>query len=110
MGAVVDALYLSLVSLTTVGYGDITPLTPWLRIAAPVEGLLGFALLTAAVSWVLQVYPALTRRRVRRMGSVLEDALDELARVLDDQFLHVGGGTERIVDAFREDHGVDAEA
>lgn len=61
---VVDAVYLSLVSLTTLGYGDITPLTPWLRFAAPVEGLLGFALLTAAVSWVLQVYPALTRRRV----------------------------------------------
>lgn len=188
---VVDALYLSLVSVTTMGYGDITPLTPWLRIATPVEGLLGFALLTAAVSWVLQVYPALTRRRVlalrlmtlhrggaveavpsmgattaahllegvaqqveqvhvdliqyaetyyfrdqdpstslaetivhaqaltdaanrsgledvRRLGSVLEDALDELARVLDDQYLQVGGGTERIVDAFRADHGVDA--
>ncbi|WP_402373394.1 potassium channel family protein [Isoptericola rhizosphaerae] len=61
---VVDALYLSLVSVTTMGFGDITPLTPWLRIATPIEGLLGFALLTAAVSWVLQVYPALTRRRV----------------------------------------------
>ncbi|WP_402373392.1 hypothetical protein [Isoptericola rhizosphaerae] len=42
------------------------------------------------------------------MGTVLEDALDEFARVLDDQFLRVGGGTERIVDAFRADHGVDA--
>src|SRR5690606_18377501 len=29
----------------------------------PLESLLGFGLLTAAVSWVLQVYPALTRRR-----------------------------------------------
>ncbi|WP_125206473.1 MULTISPECIES: potassium channel family protein [Isoptericola] len=190
---VVDALYLSLVSVTTLGYGDITPLAPWLRIVTPVEGLLGFALLTAAVSWVLQVYPALTRRRVlalrlmtlhrsgaaarlpsmenataalllegvtqqveqvhvdliqysetyyfrdqdrstsladtivhaqdlteaaqqsglpdvRHLGSMLEEALDELARVLDAQFLHVGGGTDRIVEAFRADHRVDAPA
>lgn len=35
----VDALYLSLMSLTTVGYGDITPSTDWLRIASTVEAL-----------------------------------------------------------------------
>src|SRR3954447_7875977 len=29
----------------------------------PVQALLGFVLLTGAVTWVLQVYPALTRRR-----------------------------------------------
>jgi hypothetical protein len=58
-----DALYLSAVTLGTLGFGDIAPLAPWLRIAVPVESLIGFALLTAAVSWVLEVYPALTRRR-----------------------------------------------
>src|SRR5436190_1908061 len=30
---------------------------------ATAEALLGFVLLTAAVTWVLQIYPALTRRR-----------------------------------------------
>jgi len=59
-----DAAYLSLVALTTLGFGDIVPTDGWLRIAVPLEALIGFAILTAAVSWGLQVQPALTRRRV----------------------------------------------
>jgi hypothetical protein len=58
-----DAMYLSGVTLATLGFGDIVPAELWLRIVVPTEALVGFALLTAAVSWVLQVYPALTRRR-----------------------------------------------
>lgn len=59
-----DALYISMVTMSTLGFGDITPTAGWLRIATPLEALFGFALLTVAVSWVLQIYPALTRRRV----------------------------------------------
>ena len=59
----VDALYLSLTTTTTLGYGDIVPTVGWLRIAGPLQAMIGFSLLTAAVSWVLQVYPALNRRR-----------------------------------------------
>jgi hypothetical protein len=58
-----DALYLSAVTLGTLGVGDIAPTATWLRIAVPMESLLGFGLITAAVSWVLEVYPAITRRR-----------------------------------------------
>ena len=57
------AVYLSTVTLSTLGFGDIAPVTYWLRIAVPLQALIGFGLLTAAVSWVLEVYPALTRRR-----------------------------------------------
>lgn len=60
---VVDALYLSLTSLSTVGYGDLVVTHGALRLLSPVEAVLGFGLLTAAVTWVLQVYPALGRRR-----------------------------------------------
>jgi hypothetical protein len=58
-----DAMYLSAVALSTLGFGDIVPITAWLRIVVPTQSLVGFALISAAVSWVLQVYPALTRRR-----------------------------------------------
>ena len=62
-GGLLDALYLSMVTLATLGFGDIVPTEEWLRIAVPLEAMLGFVLLTAAVTWVLQVYPALVRRR-----------------------------------------------
>jgi hypothetical protein len=62
-GGLLDALYLSMVTVATLGFGDIVPTEEWLRIAVPVEALLGFVLLTAAVTWVLQIYPALVRRR-----------------------------------------------
>jgi hypothetical protein len=58
-----DAVYLSTVTLATLGYGDIVPQAGWLRVVAPIQALVGFALLTGSVTWVLQVYPALTRRR-----------------------------------------------
>jgi hypothetical protein len=59
-----DSLYISLVTIGTLGFGDIVPTLPVLRLLAPLESLFGFMLLTAAVSWVLQIYPALHRRRV----------------------------------------------
>lgn len=59
----VAALYLSLVTVATLGFGDVIPADPVLRLLTPFEALLGFVLLTAAISWILQVYPALGRRR-----------------------------------------------
>lgn len=57
------ALYLSLVTIATLGFGDIIPADPLLRLLTPFEALLGFVLLTATIAWILQVYPALGRRR-----------------------------------------------
>lgn len=59
----VATLDLSLATVGTLGFGDILPADPVLRVLAPVQALLGFVLLTAAISWVLQVYPALGRPR-----------------------------------------------
>lgn len=58
-----DAVYVSLVTLTTLGFGDITPSDGLLRVLLPLEALLGFALLTASISWLLALYPPLSRRR-----------------------------------------------
>ncbi|MFI9209264.1 potassium channel family protein [Streptomyces sp. NPDC053253] len=58
-----DALYISLVTLATLGLGDIAPTSGWLRVLAPMEALVGFVLLSATVAWILGIYPALARRR-----------------------------------------------
>ena len=187
-GGVLDALYLSMVTVATLGFGDIVPTDEWLRVAVPVQALLGFVLLTAAVTWVLQIYPALTRRRalairlsllaradavrvladedlamtptlldslatdlvqarvdltqyaetyyfrdgeeaaslaanlmtaarlaswagtssaadVRFAGRLLDSALADFARLLDEQFLRVGGPLTHVLDAYAADHG-----
>ena len=62
-GGFIDALYISLVTLTTLGYGDITPTSSWLKVLVPFEALVGFGLLTASLSWVISLYPAFSRHR-----------------------------------------------
>lgn len=62
-GDLTEALYISMVSLSTVGYGEIVPATPGLRLITAAQAVTGFGLLTATVSWILQTYPALSRRR-----------------------------------------------
>jgi len=184
--ALLDSLYLSLVTVATLGLGDIAPGEGWLRLVSPLEALVGFALLTATVSWVLEIYPALTRRRVlairlallrdsaptpqqidctagavlldslatevvrvridftqyaeayyfhdgedhsslaamvgyavtlarrgqtarqpevRLAGDVLAGALEDLATILDQRFLHTGGRATEVFAAYAADHG-----
>jgi hypothetical protein len=57
-----DAVYLSLVNLTSLGYGDISPASWGLRILGPIETVFGLALVTASISWLLSIYGALNRR------------------------------------------------
>lgn len=59
-----DALYLSLVTIGTLGFGDIAPAHGAMRIVAPIEALVGFVLFTAAISWVLHLNPALKQCRM----------------------------------------------
>ncbi|MEK8089132.1 potassium channel family protein [Thermithiobacillus plumbiphilus] len=79
-----EALYVSLVTLTTLGYGDVVAADKWVRLFSPAEALIGFSLLTAALSWFSQMYPIQARRRTLALKlRALEDAryascLDEL--------------------------------
>lgn len=45
-----DALYLSIVTITTLGYGDITANTPWFRIVTAAEAVIGIILLGLGIS------------------------------------------------------------
>jgi hypothetical protein len=59
----VGALHASLTTVTTLGSANVLPRPAWLQLLSPVEALMGFGMLTAAVSWLLQIYPVLSRRR-----------------------------------------------
>jgi hypothetical protein len=81
--ALLDSVYLSLVLVATLGLGDIAPGEGWLRLVSPLESLVGFALLTATVSWVLEIYPALTRRRVLAVRLAVLRGSDPATRQID---------------------------
>ncbi|HEV2791889.1 MAG TPA: potassium channel family protein [Solirubrobacterales bacterium] len=86
----VDALYVSLVNLTSLGYGDISPASPLLRVLGPLETIFGLGLLTASISWLISIYNAISRRdslahevhlakeTEERLGEKLADADPEL--------------------------------
>jgi len=72
---VLNVLYFSFETLITLGYGDVVPQSNLTRLAAGLEGLIGFGLLTASVSWIVLLYPALSRMRLLARGvSHLVDA------------------------------------
>ncbi|MCJ8168614.1 potassium channel family protein [Atopomonas sediminilitoris] len=45
-----DMMYFSLVTLTTVGYGDLLPMTPWARLLASAEGVIGVMFIALGVA------------------------------------------------------------
>ena len=73
---IVEAFYFSAVSMSTLGLGDVYPIDPWLRLFAPLQALIGFALLTAAVAWFIELYPGLGRRRALALRIALMERVD----------------------------------
>ncbi len=58
-----DALYYSGVTLTTLGYGDIVPRTTIARTVSIIEATTGVALISLSITYLITVYSALERKR-----------------------------------------------
>jgi hypothetical protein len=61
-GSFVDALYMSLVTISTLGYGDVVPTGDLARLVMPMQALFGLGLASATISWLLSIHPALAHR------------------------------------------------
>jgi Ion channel len=61
-------LYFSFETLITLGYGDLVPQFMLVRFISGFEALIGFGLLTASVSSIVLLYPALARLRLLARG------------------------------------------
>jgi hypothetical protein len=59
----IESLYFSGITLTTLGYGDISPRTSAMRLVAMAEAASGMALISLTITYLLAVYRALERKR-----------------------------------------------
>ncbi len=92
----IDALYVSLYTLSTLGYGDITPSADWLRVVATLEALVGFGLLTASLTWVISLYPVFAQRQsVARDANLIRESELETGSALEDDA--DSGAAERVL-------------
>lgn len=96
----IDALYMSLVNLTSLGYGDISPASSAMRLLGPVETLFGLGLLTASISWLISIYTSISRRDALahevHLTRAAEERLGEKLAAADPQLL------ERMLTSFTE--------
>jgi hypothetical protein len=88
----VDALYFSGSTGTVLGFGDVTPLTWGLRVVAVAQAALGFALLTATVTYLITIVSGVTERntlavRVRDETGGTGDGVELILRSLATESL-----------------------
>jgi len=90
----VDALYFAVVTASTVGYGDVTPISPTARLFALSYLVLGTASFAIALGTLLG--PAIEARFQRALGAMSDSELT----LLDDHLVVVGYGdlTEPIIE------------
>ena len=84
------SVYYSLEMLTTLGLGDIRPNPTWLKLLSAFHTLIGFSLITASITWIVVVFPALRRMRVlARKANTLSDAEERSGVHVVERGMHV---------------------
>lgn len=92
--SLIEAFYFSGVTLFTIGYGDIQPIALPFRLLVVAEAASGVVAVALSVAYVLEVYPALSRKRTVAVALDAEvagqaDALPMVRRyLLEKQQLH----------------------
>ena len=90
-----DAIYASGVALSTVGFGDVTPITPVFQLLTVFESLLGFSILTLSISYILGIYGVVSLQG--ELGASIRDrvgAADDPLRLARSYAAQGAGGME----------------
>jgi hypothetical protein len=78
----IEALYLSGISLSGLGYGDMAPVTPVFQMVAALQALIGYGFLTLAIAYVVNVYKV-----IEDMGVLSSDIYHESERTYDSRHI-----------------------
>ncbi|MBI2752694.1 MAG: cyclic nucleotide-binding domain-containing protein [Betaproteobacteria bacterium] len=62
-GSIPDAMWWGIVTLTTVGYGDVTPITPWGKVMGGLTAILGVCMFAIPVGIIASAFVEAVRRR-----------------------------------------------
>ncbi len=102
--SLLDAIYASGVALSTVGFGDVTPVAPVFQLLTIVESLLGFSILTLSISYILGIYQVVSLQG--EMGASLRDragAADDPVRLARSYAAQGAVGVETNLSALHRD-------
>lgn len=89
----VSALYMSLVTISTLGYGDLVPAADWSRMLMPLEAVFGLGVAAGTIGWLMNVQPVLSRRSALASKVVL---LERAERATGSSVDRLHGATETI--------------
>lgn len=62
-GSIPEAMWWGIVTLTTVGYGDLTPVTPWGKLAGGLTAIMGLCMFAIPVGIIASAFIEAVRRR-----------------------------------------------
>ena len=82
---VLHCLYFSMGALCTFQTFDLNPRTDWLRLIVAMQGLVGISMITASVSWLVLLYPALARQRATARWLTLATEAEERSGLSHDE-------------------------
>ncbi len=81
---ILHCLYFSMGALCTFQTFDLDPRTDWLRLIVAMQGLVGISMITASVSWLVLLYPALARQRATARQLTLATEAEERSGLSPD--------------------------
>jgi hypothetical protein len=83
------SFYYSLEMLTTLGLGDIRPNPTWLKTLSAFHTLIGFSFVTASITWIVLVFPALRMGTLSRKANTLSDTEERTGVSVVSAGMHV---------------------
>ncbi len=76
-GSIPDAMYWAIVTMTTVGYGDVVPITPWGKLLAAIIGLIGVGMVALPAGLLASGFSQQLHERRREFEAAVDRILHD---------------------------------